>query len=64
MSYPFFREKRIKKKRIYYLVYDDLKLVLLVATSGKKDQQSTIDHIKHNLYEYKKIAEEIIKQVS
>ncbi len=64
MSYPFFREKRIKEKRIYYLVYDDLKLVLLVATSGKKDQQLTIDHIKHSLHEYKKIAEEIIKQVS
>lgn len=36
LSYLFLREKRIKEKRIYYLIYKDLKLVLLVATSGNK----------------------------
>jgi len=46
------------------LVYEDLKLVLLVATSGKKDQQATIDHIKHHLQEYRILAEKIAKQVS
>ena len=64
LSYPFLREKRIKEKRVYYLVYDDLKLVLLVATSGKKDQQTTIDHIKVHLKEFRKVAEDIAKQVS
>ncbi len=64
LSYKFFGEKRIKEKRVYFLVYEDLKLVLLVATSGKKDQQETIDHIKDQLIEFKIIAEKIAKQVS
>lgn len=63
-GYPFLREKRIREKRVYYLIYDDLRLVLLVATSGKKDQQTTIDHIKENLHEFRIIAETIITQVS
>jgi len=64
LGYRFLREKRVKEKRVYYLVYEDLQLVLLVATSGKKDQQATIDHIKGNLDEFRTVAEEIIKRVS
>ncbi len=64
LSYTFLREKRIKEKRIYFLIYEDLNLVLLVATSGKKDQQETIDHIKEQLKEFRKEAEIISKQVS
>lgn len=64
LSYPFLREKRIKEKRVYFLIYEDLKLVLLVAVSGKKDQQATIDHIKEGLNEFRKIAESVSKQVS
>ena len=62
--HPFLREKRIKEKRVYYLIYEDLNLVLLVATSGKKDQQATIDHIISQFAEYRKVAEDIAKQVS
>ena len=64
LGYPFLREKKISERRAYYLVYEDLKLVLLVATSSKKDQQATIDHIKKHLNEFEKIAENVIKQVS
>ena len=64
LNYPFLRERRVREKRVYYLIYEDLKLVLLVATSGKKDQQATIDHIKENLDEFRKVAEEVAKQVS
>ena len=64
LKYPFLREKRIKEKRVYYLIYEDLKLVLLVAVSGKKDQQATIDHIISQFDEYKEIAEKISRQVS
>lgn len=64
IAYRFLREKRIREKRIYYLVYEDLKLVLLVATSGKKNQQATIDHIKRHLDEFRKVAEVIARQVS
>ena len=64
LSYPFLREKRVNEKRVYYLIYRDLELVLLVATSDKKDQQTTIDRIKENLKEFRKVAEDIVKQVS
>ena len=64
LNYPFLREKRIRERRVYYLIYDDLKLVLLVATSGKKDQQATISHIKGKLDEFREIAETISRQAS
>ncbi len=64
LSYPFLRESRIREKRIYYLIYSDLKLVLLIAVSGKKDQQATIDHVKDHLDEFRKVAESVAKQVS
>ena len=64
LRYPFLRERRVKEKRVYYLIYEDLKLVLLVAVSGKKNQQATIDHIKVHLDEFRKVAEDIVKQVS
>lgn len=33
---PWFREKKYGKYRIYYLIYDDIKVVYLVAISSKK----------------------------
>ena len=63
LNYKYLREKKIKEKRIYYLIYSDLNLVLIVAASGKKDQQTTI-HIKDNLDEFRKVAESISRQVS
>jgi len=47
------REKRLKEKRIYYLVFDDLRAVLVVAISDKKAQQKTIDYIMTYINEYK-----------
>jgi len=64
LGYPFLREKKIGGRRVYYLVYDELNLVLLVATSEKKDQQATITHIKLQLDEFKEMAEKIAMQVS
>ncbi|MBI2044444.1 hypothetical protein HYT23_00135 [Candidatus Pacearchaeota archaeon] len=42
----WFREKRVDKYRVYYLVYDDLKAVFMVAISEKKDQQKIINTIR------------------
>ena len=47
------REKRFDGKRIYYVVFDDLKSVLIVALSDKKIQQRTIDSIKSRLNDYR-----------
>ncbi|MBU2615696.1 MAG: hypothetical protein KKC19_01190 [Nanoarchaeota archaeon] len=62
LQYRHLREKRIKEKRVYYLVYDDLQSVLLVAVSGKKDQQVTINHIINNFGEYKIHLENLLRR--
>ena len=59
IRYKFFREKRIKEKRIYYLVYDDLNIVLVVAIGGKKSQKETIDKIANYFNEYRNYAEKL-----
>lgn len=59
IRYKFFREKRVREKRIYYLVYDDLKIVLIVALGGKKAQEETIDKIVKYFNEYRKYAEKL-----
>ena len=62
LQYRHLREKRIREKRVYYLVYDDLQAVLVVAISGKKDQQVTINHIIDNFDEYKEYLEKLLKE--
>jgi len=59
IRYKFFREKRVKEKRIYYLVYDDLEIVLMVAIGGKKAQKETINKIAGYFKEYRKYAEKL-----
>ena len=46
LNVKWFREKRIGKYRIYYLIYEDLNSVFMVAISEKKDQQKVINTIK------------------
>ena len=62
LRYKFFREKRIKEKRIYYLVYDDLLSVLIIAFGGKKAQQKTINKIIKYLPEFKKYLQKLLKR--
>ena len=45
LGYPFFREKKIGKYGVYFLVYEDIDTVLLITISDKKTQQGTIDNI-------------------
>ena len=61
LRYRFFREKRIREKRIYYLVYDDLNAVLVVAFGGKKAQQETIDEVIKCLPEFREYLKRIIE---
>ncbi|OYT41152.1 hypothetical protein B6U80_01995 [Candidatus Pacearchaeota archaeon ex4484_26] len=62
LRYKFLREKRLKEKRIYYLTYDDLKIVLLVAVSTKKTQKETIDRIIYYLNEYREYVKELLSE--
>ena len=61
IKFRFFREKRIDEKRVYFLVYDDIKIVLFVGTSGKKDQQKTINYISYHFDDFRKYAEKLAK---
>ena len=55
LGYPFFREKKMGKYRIYFLVYGDINAVLLITISDKKAQQEIIDKIKSELDFYKEV---------
>lgn len=55
VSYPFFREKKMGKYRVYFLIYEDIETVLLVTISDKKAQQDTIDKIKKELDHYNEL---------
>ena len=57
LKFEWFREKKFGNKRFYYLIYPNLKRVLLVAFGSKKDQQKIIIHIIENKDRYKKIIE-------
>jgi mRNA-degrading endonuclease RelE of RelBE toxin-antitoxin system len=63
LRYKHLREKRIKEKRVYFLVYDDLQAVLIVALGGKKDQQATINHIVDYFDEYREYLERKLRGI-
>ena len=60
LGYKFFREKKAGNYRFYYLIYEDLVVVFLIAISDKKDQQGTVNAIKSLIPNYK---EEIRKRL-
>ena len=63
LSYMFFREKKFNGKRMYFLVYEEHKVVFLVTISDKKAQQNVIDLIEANLDVYKEQLESILKNI-
>ena len=60
LGYSYFREKKMDKFRLYFLVYDELDSILLVTISSKKTQQKTINEIKENLDSYNEIIKKKI----
>ncbi len=63
LSYDFFREKKLKGNRVYFLIYEDIKIILLISVSNKKYQQETIDEIKLFLPEFKLHAYELYSKL-
>lgn len=61
LGFKFFREKKIKNFRFYYLIYDEYVVVFIVAISDKKDQQKAIDTIRHLIPHYRNIIERKLK---
>ena len=58
----WFRESRFENYRIYYLIYENLQAIYIVAISGKKDQQKTINTIKLFLELFKDEIEKIVRE--
>lgn len=52
LGYTFFREKKLGKHRLYYLIYEEYVAVFVVALSDKKTQQKSIEAIKSVLPQY------------
>ncbi len=63
LGYPWFRELKNDKYRAYYLVYDQLVVVLFVGVSDKKNQQAVINIIKNNLKMFKEFVEKGAKRL-
>ncbi len=58
----WFRETRFENYRVYYLVYNDLKAIYMVAISDKKDQQKTINTIRLFLDFFREEIEKLVGQ--
>ena len=58
----FFREKRLDGKRVYFLVYGNISVILLLAISDKKAQHATINRILLDLSEYQQYVFETLKR--
>ena len=61
LGYPWFRELKNDKFRVYYLIYDQLIVILFVGVSDKKTQQVVINTIKNNLKMFKEFVEKWAK---
>jgi len=62
LGFKWFREKKFERYRVYYLIYEDLKVVYIITLSGKKDQQKAINTIKQFLDKYRNEIEDLIKK--
>jgi mRNA-degrading endonuclease RelE of RelBE toxin-antitoxin system len=62
LNVKWFREKRYEKYRIYFLIYEDLKSVIMVGISEKKDQQKVINTIRLLFSYFKTELEELIRK--
>ena len=61
IKYDFLREAKFREKRVYFLIYNEICLVLVIGESDKKSQQQTINNIIKNLKLYKKLAYELYR---
>jgi len=58
----WFRESRFENYRIYYLIYEDLQAIYIIAISSKKDQQKTINTIRLFLEFFRDEIERLVEE--
>lgn len=63
LKVSYFREKKFKGKRLYFLVYKEFAIILAIAISDKKAQQETINKILSRIDYYKKIIIEKFNRI-
>lgn len=63
LGYIFFREKKLNGNRVYYLIYEEFVIVLMVAVSDKRTQQDTIDDIKRRLDKYYSFVRDTLRKL-
>lgn len=59
LSYIFLREKKLSSRRIYYHIYEEDKMVLMVMIGDKKNQKEIIEYLKKNRDYYLKIIQNL-----
>jgi hypothetical protein len=53
LRFPFLREFKTKKgKRVYFLVYEEFRVIYFISVSNKKNQKDEINEIVENLGKY------------
>ncbi len=62
LGFTWFREKKLGKHRMYYLIYEKFSAVYIITLSEKKDQKKIINTIKLFLDDYRDEIEQIIKK--
>ncbi len=62
ISVPWFREKKKDNFRIYYLIYEELNRVYLVAISDKKDQKAVINSVWIFLDQFKEEIKDLVRE--
>ena len=55
LQFPWFREKKLGNKRLFYIINTATKKALLIAFGTKKEQQHIINHIIANKETYQNI---------
>ena len=61
LGFRWFREKKLGKYRMYYLIYEEIQAVYIITLSAKKDQQKMIDTVMLFLDQYKQEIEQVHK---
>jgi len=61
LKVPWFREKKHDKFRVYYLIYDNINSVYLIAIGEKKDQQRIINTVFLLLDNFEQEIKELVK---
>ena len=62
LGVTWFREKKYKNYRIYFLIYENISSVFMVGISSKKDQQKVINTIRLMLEFLKDEIENLTKK--